>query len=242
MSLTVYWAAYNNPRKTHHDYLAFSNPEKVLTDLNINANYENKHDNFFKCPAFVNSVKNTYFFRNPKPANIQIHPNGIEDKGSSKTGFDWDDFHMKEPSYKNSHTVHFNADYIFFCEDPLYIHSTPPYLHQTNISKSGFYVPGTFDISQWFRPLEHAFQMWPGQNNFKIEEGEPLLYVSFLTDQPIVLKRFYLTEELWKLSISCVRLKYYKNEKNLLNLYKIFKSSGLRKKILYHIKENLMDE
>lgn len=240
--MIVYWAPWNNPIKIHEDHLAFQNPEKLLTNLNAQVNYENKHDNFFKCPAFINSIKNTFVFNNPKAANLTIHNDRIDDNGSLKTGFDWDNFSIKQPSYNNAHTVHLNADYIFFSEESLHIHSTPPYLHNSSIHKSGFYVPGTFDISQWFRPLEHAFQMWPGQNTFQIKEGEPLMYVNFLTEQPIVLKRFYLTEELWKMSISCVRLKYYKDEKNLTNLYKIFKASGLRKKVLQDIKLNLLED
>ena len=118
--------------------------------------------------------------------------------------------------------------------------SMHPFMHNTPVSKYGFYVPGGFDISQWFRPLEYAFQMWENCNDFKISQNDPLMYVRFNTLEKVELKKFYLTPELFDLSMSCVRIKSYWRQRNLGKLYDIFTQSKIQKKIIEEIKKNLM--
>jgi hypothetical protein len=76
---------------------------------------------------------------------------------------------------------------------------------------------------------------------FKVTQGDPLLYVNFPSDEKIVLKRFRLTDELFDASISCIRLKFYWREKNLKKLYNIFRASKIHKHIIREIKKNIME-
>lgn len=237
MSITVYWAPWGSLETYSKQFLSYMDPVKVLDDLAVQNNTNNKHDNFFKCPAFINSIKNTYMFTSPSSSDVTFAGsqvfNNLHSHAPYLTG-------AKAESMTNALTVKYDANWVFFCEEPLYIHSTPPFLHKTMVTDYGFYVPGTYDISQWFRPLEYAFQLWEGQTRFKTSQDEPLLYVNFLTDQPIKLQKFYMTEEIYNLSMSCVRLKDYRREKNLFKLYDIFKSSRIKTQILKEIKNNLL--
>jgi hypothetical protein len=97
------------------------------------------------------------------------------------------------------------------------------------------------NIGAWFRPLEYAFQCWPGVNEFKVDQEDPLMYLKVNTNDPVIFKKFYLTPELFDLSMSCVRLKNYWRERNLKRLYNIFNASKIRNKILNEIKKNIMD-
>lgn len=240
MAVTVYWSPWHDPKTYAEHFLSYLDPVKVLDSLKENKNSENKLDNFFNCPAFVNSVKNTYLFSAPADADIYVEDGLMKMDVDLSRAYDPNTVIFKQPSLLNSYTIRYNANYIFFAEEELYVHSTPPYLHRTEISNHGYYVPGTMDISSWFRPLEYAYQMWPGHNKFKVNQDDPLMYVNFLTDENIKLKKFFLTPELAELSMSCVRLKYRRRERNLLKLYEIFKSSKIRDRILTEIKKNLL--
>lgn len=179
-------------------------------------------------------------FTSPTPADVSL--DGTRIINHLPQGIPWDDQLLiyKQPSMGGAITIRFYANWIFFCEDSLQVQTTPPYLHTSDVHKHGFYVPGTYDISSWFRPLEYAFQLWPGHQEFKVEQDEPLLYANFLTDEPVKLQKFYLTEEMVNISLSCVRLKNYRREKNLFKLYDIFKASKIRDRLLKEIKNNLL--
>jgi hypothetical protein len=239
MSITVYWSPWIDPKNYAKQFLSYNEPIKVLDDLKKSKNSENKVDNFFNCPAFVNSVKNTYMFTSPTDADVEFHDGKVYTNFKDRY-YDPNTTVFKYPSLDGANTLRYYANYIFFCEEELFIHSTPPYLHNAEVTKHGYYVPGTFDISSWFRPLEYAFQQWPGVNTFKTTQDDPLLYVNFLTDQPIKLQKFYMTEALNEASISCIRLKNYRREKNLFKLYDIFKASNLKTRLLKEIKNNLL--
>ena len=122
------------------------------------------------------------------------------------------------PIDPSSFTINLGTNWIFFSEHNQEIETRHPFLHHSPISNYGYYVPGNMNISSWFRPLEYAFQGWPNVREFKVTQGDPLLYVNFPSDEKIVLKRFHLTEELFDASISCIRLKFYWREKNLKKL------------------------
>jgi len=106
----------------------------------------------------------------------------------------------------------------------------------------GTSVPGAFDISQWFRPHVFEVQMWDQVGTFKIKEGEPLFTIEFITDRPIVLKKFAMSEALVKYSDSCVdSSKFFGQWIGLAKKYKIFKDTKMDKLILKEIKNNLVD-
>jgi len=240
MAITVYWAPFAEPSEYSKQFLSYQEPVKVLDNLKSAKNSQNKIDNFFNCPAFVNSIKNTYMFTSPMDASVTFAGNQILNNLNPDQQYDRNTVAPKQESMQNAITIRYNANWIMFAEESTYIHTTPAYLHNSLVSDCGFYVPGTFDISSWFRPFEFAFQMWEGHTQFKTVQDDPLLYVNFLTDEPIILKKFYLSEELYKLSMSCVRLKNYRREKNLFKLYDIFKASKIRSRILREIKNNLL--
>jgi hypothetical protein len=241
MAKTVYWAPWGPPQKYSESFLGYTDPVNVFTDTMRFTNKENKLDNFFSCPAFVNSVKNTFLFKSPANCDVEFKEEFIINRASPNIIYDRDVLVFKNPSMLDSYTIRFAANWIFFSDDDLDIESRHPYLHQTQVSKYGYYVPGTMNIGAWFRPLEYAFQCWPGVNEFKVDQEDPLMYLKVNTNDPVIFKKFYLTPELFDLSMSCVRLKNYWRERNLKRLYNIFNASKIRNKILNEIKKNIMD-
>jgi hypothetical protein len=82
--------------------------------------------------------------------------------------------------------------------------------------------------------------MWDNVDTFSVRANDPLMYVNFLTDEKVELKKFYLTKELYDLSMSCVRLKTYRRDRVLSKLYNMFSNSGIKNRILKEIKNNLI--
>ena len=239
--MIVYWSPWADLDMYPEYQMAFDEPQSVLSSYKDRINHTNQGDNFFKCPAFLDSVKNMYSLNAPWDVDFAVLPNGeIIDQSTRKAASLAHLYHVKNPSMYGAGTVNVFANWIMFSDEPVTIQTSPAYLHKTSVTNTGFYVPGKYDISQWFRPIEAAFQLWPMANSLKCGLGEPMLYVNFLTNEPIEFKRFYMTPEIHELSMACVKFKQYQTIKNLDRLYAIFTRNSLRNKLLTAIKDNLI--
>lgn len=240
MTKTVYWASWDPPHLYSQTFLSYTDPIPLVSDFKFKINRENKLDNFTKCPAFIQEIKNTYLFKSPSTCNVEFKEDFVINLQQDNIPYDQHAVRIKSPTLYNSYTIKFNANWIFFSEEPLIVESIHPYMHETPVTSHGYYVPGTYDISSWFRPLEYAFQLKENHQKFNVNQDDPLLYIKFKTDESVKLQKFYLTESLFNHSMSCIRLKTYRKERNLKNLYGIFHQSKLRDKILSEIKSNLL--
>lgn len=200
----------------------------------------NLHDNFLKCPAHVNYTKNIYCLPQPFDIDVVIDNGKLIDIATTKASNLNHMYQMKAPSLVNGDTINIYSNWVFFSEKSVIVESMPSFMHNTGIQNSGFYVPGTFDISKWFRPLEGAIQLWPNTTSLKCKAGDPLFYVKFNTDEKIKLTRFNLTEEIRDISKSCIHVKKYKTIKNLNSLYDMFTGHNKHKQLLKLIKQNII--
>lgn len=239
--MIVYWSPWSDMDMYPEYQMAFDEPTSIVSSYKDRIYHLNQGDNFFKCPAFLNTVKNMYSLNAPWDIDFQVMPTGeIRDQSTRKATSLAHLYHVKQPSMTGAGTVNVFANWIMFSEEPVTIQTTPPYLHDSAVTDTGFYVPGSYDISQWFRPIEAAFQLWPGSNGLKCPLGDPMLYVNFLTTEHIEFKRFYMTPEIHELSMACVKFKQYQTVKNLERLYAIFTRNTLRTRLLTAIKDNLI--
>jgi hypothetical protein len=76
MTITVYYAVWGDPKLYGNSFLSYRDPYRLLEDTKSKKNVENKGDNFLLCPAFVNSIKNTYVFSSPLDIDCTFEPNG----------------------------------------------------------------------------------------------------------------------------------------------------------------------
>jgi hypothetical protein len=85
--------------------------------------------------------------------------------------------------------------------------------------------------------------MWKESGTFSIEDGEPLFYVEFKTDRPIVLHRFSKSEKLLQYQLANMHSNLlFGPFQTLSEKYEKFKQVGFKEKILTEIKKNLIDE
>lgn len=238
--INVYWTPWQSTKETFSERVfSYKDPTWLLEELSDSINHENKVDNFFKCPGVLDHLKNTLVLRNTSDIHVRIENNCIavfnDERNHSSVLFQ-----VKSPSVKNSFTVNYSCNWIFFADKPLTVTTSAPFMHRTVHSQYGYYVPGTFDISKWFRPVEFAFQMWDNVNEFRSVEGEPLIYVKFNTEEKINLKRFNITDEINTYAKGCMAMKKFSKIKALNSLYEVFLGNKADKHLINEIKKNLV--
>jgi hypothetical protein len=250
--IVVYWAPHTEPdfqyRQLLLDGLQFKSVMKDIAARRAKDSPPKPHgkiwsqDNiaeggYHLCTALHNLVDNVFYLECPFNATIEFDPSGsIILSGKPEEGW----FRERGRSMYDGFNVDFTAEISLFCEEPLDISFTPPYLHQTTQPSQGFIHATKFSISSWFRPLVFIYQLWPGVKSLKMVKGEPLAYIHFHTDRPIVFKQVLMTKKMLEIAHACLTHKYMQPMQPLKLLYKKFNERGLRSSLLAEIKNNVL--
>lgn len=236
---TVYWSPWYLDESLYPKYqFLYDEPTSLISEIRNERDQNNKGDNWYQCHAFNNTIQNTFVLKSPISVDFAFHKDfGIIDTGT-KPIENLMFCAIKNPSMVGKITFAVQINWIFWSDKPLEISSMQPYM--TRPVYDGFYVPGTFDINQWFRPLELASQLHEGANRVQIDRDDPLAYVKFNTKESVKLQRFYLTPELKELSNACIDYKRNNPNRSLKYLYERFTKNGLQNKINREIKNNLI--
>lgn len=235
---TVYWSPWTPDESLLKLHLLYDNPVSVLDDIKHRINKDNRGDNWYQCHAFLNSVKNTFVLKFPFDCVFGLDNNFGVIKITERQ-YPLNYVTVKQPSINNQITFSILNDWIFWSDTPLEILTTPSYLHKSQID--GFYVPGSFNINSWFRPIEAAMQLNENVNTVTINRGDAFAYVKFVTNEPVQLKRFNFNNELRMLAQSCIDYKKHESNRGLSYLYSRFRKNGLHQEITRVILNNLMD-
>lgn len=235
---TIYWSPFFPSEQYPSVQLMYETPDSLLQDLLPRRNKEANGDNWFQCHAFLGAVKNTFVLRIPFDVAFGLDSDvGVFPIDSKSENMQF--VAIKQPSVIGAYTFAIRGNWIFWSEDSLVMTTTPAYYHESVVN--GYYIGGSMDIGQWFRPVEGATQLRVDVNTVSFKRNDPIAYVKFVTDEPIQLKRFYLTKELEELSWGCIKYKQYEPHRTLSYLYGKFRQRGLDKIITRKIRENVVD-
>lgn len=241
--LVVYWAPYYVPSLDEKDNLnwnlLYSDPVQLHKELSINRETSTEaRDNILSCPAVSSRFKNTYVFKNTLKTHYSFKNNEPIPLNKNHISMSI----VRPPSIKSNLMVKFHMSWVFFTEeDGLTAHLNPPYFSNGAYSKYGVITSGGFDIGKWFRPMATEFNLWANVKEFCIEDEEPVMYVEFLSDRPVVLKRFYMSSELHAFANSNLYSVGLMGEwLPLKKRYEQFKRSRGKEIIIKEIKKNLL--
>jgi hypothetical protein len=235
----VYWSPFFPIEEYPSVQLMYEEPDSLLSDLLIRRNKEANGDNWFQCHAFQASIKNTFILRSNFSASfavdkdVGIIPMDINAEQNLKF------LVRKQPSVVGAETFAARGLWLFWSEEPMIMSTSPAHYHKNVFD--GYYIGGSFDIGKWFRTVEGAIQLNKGVNTVSLNRNDPIAYVKFHSDEPVVLKRFYMTKELEELHWGCVNYKRYEPKKGLPYLYDKFLNRGLDKVITREIKKNVVN-
>lgn len=238
---TVYYAPCVPPELYGNDFMLYQEPDSLYKDIIKDKNRSNDYNNYLDCPAVIKSMQNTFIVRNPWTSTIKVdyhrgvfsNEHGVEDSIA--------EHFSPKPNSRTRPMFNVYHNYLFFCDDDLEITTTPAYMHTSEYQTKCMYIPGTFNISKWLRPVEGAFEMQMPFTELNLKHGDPMYYVKFNTTEAVKLVRFDLTPELWNMSQGCVHHKKYEPAKSLSYLYKLFVHTGMRRLISKKVKENLIE-
>jgi len=243
--INVYWTPnyVSDYEKTDWTFM-YAKPETLLSDLLKYRNKSREGSGFFSCPAvgakfqktliFKNSLSCSYYYKENEDGTLTVDP---------QTDAYINLINTRKKSMTIGPSIEFSFSNLFFSDQPLEVSFTPPYFHKPEYTKSGAVVPGGFDIGQWLRPYNFEVQFWDKEGNIEFKDGEPLFYLEFITNSPIVFQRFELTEKIRQYSRANIDYaSLFGKRVPLLDRYKRFKDVGFKEKILTEIKNNLVDE
>lgn len=216
---TVYYSSFSPPEFFGDHYMLFEEPEPLLQSIAKTRNKQNKFENYIDCPGFQNSIKNTFIIRNPINMSILINDNGIFP--TNNKSIELVPFWIKKDNSRHLGVVNYHLNYIFFSEE-LEISTFPAYLHNTDFQSKLTYIPGSFNIGKWFRPIEGAFELKENTTEVSIKESDPLYYIKFHTNEKIKFVRFEMSSKLYQMTLGCMNYKKINHNCPLNYLYKLF--------------------
>jgi hypothetical protein len=236
-SVDVYWSpsAFNEELFVQQTLLTKIEPLK--TYMQRVRNDENRLP-YQSCAAFREYYSNTFVIYQPFSAFARLNDNG---QIVETTHPAW--FNERVSSIKNAVAINFDLGWLFFTEEEgLKMELTPPFLHKTSLASTGFLAAGCFDISSWFRPAMCTWQLWEGERELNLVEGEAIGYVTFHTDKQVNLKLFKRSEILAKgIYATSGAITALLPLRSLKQRYDMFRQSKTNKVILSEIKKNLVE-
>jgi hypothetical protein len=244
--VVVYWAPHALLHKQHQQILLDIKPKSLMSEIqkrraispkrppSLNEPYPGEYQS---CSALHTLTKNMFVIKAPFSAEIKLDSQGVIQQGQKHGGW----FKERISSLQNAHAIDFDMSYMFFSEEPLDLTITPPYMHRTKQAQQGFISAVSFDISSWFRPYVLIYQLWEGVDTITIEDDEPIAYLKFNTEKKVVFKAFKLTPYIENQFNACLEHKHIKPHQTMEELYDRFHKTGMHKRILKEIKENIVD-
>lgn len=235
----VYWSVFQ-----HGMNVINNKPLVNIKDISKNIKFQPNDGttNFNLCPSYNAEAIKTFNLLAPFDYYIELKNDHIVSTQYNQEVFD---------SYVFLHDavnklIQLNYSYIFFTEETCIITLSGPYFTDSDISTKANYMPGSFDISKWFRNVNVTFMLKPQFNNINIKEGDAVQSIrfDFFNNDKIVFKKFYVTNLLNEIYRSSMknRIFFDKNISNYLsNIYHKFTQSKIKHTILKEIKANLME-
>ena len=242
--ITVYWAPAQFLLDNESWNFVYQEPKSVSKDF-----YDNLHKgtDSSRCPAA------RFFYHNTFSINSVIEDKFRFPQGMLYDLYNTDEIHMRLPvdtnvaiekTRQNEMIDHVNLSYnlawFFFSEEDLMMRFSAPYFPASSPMKGARLASGSFDIGKWLRPVNLEYYVPLDVTEFSVEEDQPLAFVEFDTDRPVVLQRFNLNQRLANIVGEIVESDRYGFLRSLQDRYNLFKKTRMRDIIIAEIKKNLV--
>lgn len=247
--LTVYWAPGKFIPKYESWAHLYQEPVNFLADLNQKRNKESAkadHKGIFSCPSYIDTMKNVFVFKSNFDIEVKF-PHDMWDREYGKYPVELGTSPINATIQRaNSIIDHaditVNMSWLMFASEPVNAVFTAPYFPSYSPVKGAMLSPGQFDIGLWYRDYNLDYHIPKGTPSLKFKENEPLFYVNIDTDKRVVFKRYEMTSALRNIADECAQgTNRYKANVPLLGKYKLAKQSKMSERILFHIKNNVIE-
>lgn len=240
-SLTVYWSDEMDSGAVTPTLL-IPPTERALKEMDLPDFKSFPSSGIQRCPAFISYYQNAFLYRSPIDITISHESGRYEWKTSLS---DQKAIDSLVDVRDDSGMLTLSMFCFFFCEEAVMVEQLHPFFLPGEVASKCETICGSFDISQWFRPLQPAFRFRErgAADEIVIRRGDPLFLIRFVTSRRVKFKQFNACPDLHRLShqISEVKTSTYDFHKSLTNYYEVFKLRRLHKRIGKLIQENLVD-
>jgi hypothetical protein len=170
-------------------------------------------DNFlFKCPAVKDVVKNDFVIRSPFDLTFTFDL-ATATVSTNKYGQTFFSTQIVNRSIVGGPIiVTAPPRYIFFSKDDIEMLSTDLTIISSVSNKNIKMIPGKYNISKWFRPIDFTFTVIDPSQPVTLKAEDPLWAVRFYTPNnvPVKMTRFELTQDVLNNAKSMMSLKNYR--------------------------------
>jgi len=142
---------------------------------------------WLQCAPMRDEQKNLFFMRAPKNVRVTKNDDGLVLDGVEQ---------LYPETWVDALTFEVSRNIFLYCSEPLDVSITSAYNHDTGANRDGFIVDARMCINKWYRRLRIAYQGFPNRRDFSWNEGDPLCYVRFHTDELINFVPYVVTDEL----------------------------------------------
>jgi len=241
--MIVYWGA-----SSFHEqmYLGLHGPSPAFSDikkLSEKLVQKNQWTDFTKCPSLIQYSNNLFALKSPIDLDFEWDGNTIL--------FDYDqypmDFISRIATERDSKAGMLSlglCPYMFFSENDCEMQFSGATTVDNDFTKNCIVIPGQFNTGKWFRGIDFGFFIKDKNVKVSIKKGDTIANIRFLTDEKIVFKKFFITNQCNSLANLVVNYKHSQKfplNRYLTSMYNDFQSSKLRNQILKEINNNLMD-
>ena len=237
--MDVYWSTIY-PMDVYADYhMLYKDPDPLFKSLLPERDTENPGD-YFACPAFQDLADNTFIARATLTGDVGIRGDQfvpLNDRSQVTAQL----FQWWPNSRKQYRVLNFDHRLLFFSEAPLTMSTSPAFMHRTDWQTKLGYIPASYDISRWLRPLQGTYEVMPNVQDLNVREDDPMYYLKFHTDEKVRLRRFKMTPEVHGVAHGCVHYKMFRPQSSLRRVYEAFEQSHLPKQVMDSIRANLLN-
>jgi hypothetical protein len=237
--IVIYWAPNFPLDEGYFDWdILYSNPEILSNSLKQLVNKNTANIGLLRCPAFKDLIKNVFYFSATLPIDCKIQKEEVYSTEKNFINVSLG----REPSFLGRTHINASMSWVFFSEESLTIEVIPPFILESPHLAYGTFVPGTYDIGSWFRPINAEFILNTGIEYFKLNTGEPIFFLKAKTDRPVIFKRFFITQEIKNISSTCAQgATLFGVNIPLIDRYRLFKKTSMDKKTINLIKKTVID-
>jgi hypothetical protein len=204
------------------------------------AEKQKAESNFTKCPAIIDSLKNTYIFKATYDFDFMVDHEGVH--------AEHDDEEIVRHILMNRDkeillTSIQDPKFWMIAEDDSLIAEQLPPIHSPHMMQNTMYMQGQYDIGKHFRPLECAFMPNKAGQKYSFKRGDHLYYVRFHTDEKIKFKRFRFNTGIYDLGHQIFRVKHSTMRiMPLKEIYGIIRRTKMKNSLMKLIKQNSMED
>ena len=245
--IIIYWAPHARLEREHQQILLDIKPRPIMADIqkrraksivqppSLQREAPAYLNGYWLCAALHTYTENLFTINSPFDVNIELNEHGSIIP-ADYTGF----FHERASSIEGAFSFDYDLNITLFAEESVKVSLLPPFAHKTNQPQSGFMTFANYDLSAWFRPIVFVYQLWEGVRHLKIEKNEPIAYLKFETDRPIIFKEYHLTDRLNNMMDAMAAHKELVPYQSMNDLYDRFHRTGMRKRVMQEVKANLV--